>query len=910
MKIPLLLALAVFLPLQAEEIQGPPSGNPVVEGRGKSPQVSTTPRKLPIRTSVVSPDSVPRGGIRVLANALGDVVQDSSLNLLDLLRVRDITIGRSPSPTGYERAEADLNRDGSVTVADLEIVRDILLRKIGVPYVIDPTGGSVYGDGITLTFPPGTVDGTVVVSVQRQGESEFAAATGVDTRGAVQDSAYFMTGFEIKSNTLDFKLPVGVSVKLDSMPPCAYQGLNGLFAVVPDRDGDGRTDLFLINELKVNSDSLTLTAGDIPVPSIETLSLSEIEPGQPLYITGHGFGKDPQSVVLHFQSTLSDTSRPVRPSVCDDSTIIVTVPDLPVGGSRVTLENVVTGLTSNAVPLQIKPFSAVVTDIRTTIVGFYMGIAASLDSVSIDTLVSDIEDTTVRGWLSGEMQLQRASIDSDIVFFSLVPDSLLESWRSFAAFLQNLGQAAQMANVYRAAKLSDYDPCDRCNLIRASLEKIEKDIEAGKWLYWHYWASCQTDKLKTPPVCWSCREAEKERLSVLRDTDTYASLSNSYLKCKCLACYGGGKECECYNTMFSGYGPKGMKVSGGYNPGGGFSTSGCCINIIRYKRNPCTNSPQYVLKNPPVPVKKDPLLTCPSALKAEYTVTTTEDDTRPHPGSIIKVTNAPVPYNIVGILNENGHAFIPQVPMNTKVTYSLYDPATGFYDPDVGTYTTGSEPGGFDWPLLLFRPNAQIKTVVLRTGEPVHDSVSVDLQRIDYMLTVGAADTAKLFNVGFSASARLSLKIEDPQGGHLFDDSDVGCYATAHLRFGKVGTYRIRVALGVSIQAGSFDLGVCYSPYRPIAVNCLCGTVVADSLFFELSPYDVKCSATILANDTLRTEAGVTLEFEPGGAVTATGALTGVGTAEKPITLRRAGVPSPGPATAKKSVSAGKEVQP
>jgi hypothetical protein len=292
------------------------------------------------------------------------------------------------------------------------------------------------------------------------------------------------------------------------------------------------------------------------------------------------------------------------------------------------------------------------------------------------------------------------------------------------------------------------------------------------------------------------------------------------------------------------------------------------------------------------------------------TILTATSNALAHPGSIIKATNAPVPYNIVGILNDNGHAFIPQVPMNTKVTYSLYDPVTGFYDPDVGTYTTGPAPGGFDRPILLFQPNTQIRTYSLKLDEPVHDSVSLDFQRIDYLMQIGVADTSGLFNVGFSSQARLSLRIEDPDGSLLFDNTDISCYPNAHLRFGKVGTYRIRVAYGVSAQAGVFDLGISHSPYSPIPSNCLCGNVLVDTLFEELSPYNVRCSANILANDTLTIESGVALQFESGGSVTATGMLTGVGTSTKPIKLRPAGTEIRKRGVTKEVSAKRKEVQP
>jgi hypothetical protein len=257
----------------------------------------------------------------------------------------------------------------------------------------------------------------------------------------------------------------------------------------------------------------------------------------------------------------------------------------------------------------------------------------------------------------------------------------------------------------------------------------------------------------------------------------------------------------------------------------------------------------------------------------------------PHPGSIVKVTNALVPYNIVGIVNENGYSFIPHVPMNTKAIFSMYDPVTGLYDDNVGTYTTGSTPGGFDKPILLFQPNTSIRNFAIKIGDLLHDSITLDMQRIDYLLNIGASDTAKMLNIGFKATKGLLLRIEDPDGSVIFDNTDVTCYMKAHLHFVKMGQYAIRVALGAILQPGSFDLGINTSPYLPLPMSCLCGNIVLDTLYEELSPYDISCSSTVISGDTLVSESGVKMEFDEGGIITVNGTISGTGSQLKPITL-------------------------
>ena len=287
-----------------------------------------------------------------------------------------------------------------------------------------------------------------------------------------------------------------------------------------------------------------------------------------------------------------------------------------------------------------------------------------------------------------------------------------------------------------------------------------------------------------------------------------------------------------------------------------------------------------------------------------------ELDTRAHPGSIIKVTNAPVPYNIVGILNDNGRAFIPQVPMNTKITFSMYDPVTGLYDPNVGTYTTGSTGGGFDRPILLFQPTTEIRRIAMRIGETKHDSVSLDWQRIDYSLNVTAIDTGKMVNVGFEANALLSVRLEDPQGSVLLDNNNTDCYFHPRVRLDQVGTYTLRVSYGVSAQAGSFIVGVDYYPKSPIGTWFLCGGFIVDTLYEELSPYLIENPLTISPGDTVVVEHGVSLLFEHGGSVTSNGTLMGNGSSAKPIKLKHAGTAKRELATIKEPVSGQKEVEP
>jgi hypothetical protein len=104
-------------------------------------------RRPPVEMDAASKaqSAVPAAGIAVAENALGDVVRDGTADIRDLLRLRDIVAGRPPAATVYERLEGDLNTDGDVTAADVDVMRDVLLMQAGVPHRVDAAGGTVHG---------------------------------------------------------------------------------------------------------------------------------------------------------------------------------------------------------------------------------------------------------------------------------------------------------------------------------------------------------------------------------------------------------------------------------------------------------------------------------------------------------------------------------------------------------------------------------------------------------------------------------------------------------------------------------------------------------------------------------------------------------------------------------------------
>lgn len=89
-------------------------------------------------------------GVPVPVEALGDVNEDGELNILDMLRIRDIAHGRGVPPTPEEISEADLNSDGSVDAQDVEHLGRILLRMAAPAF----PSGTIWADACETPHPP------------------------------------------------------------------------------------------------------------------------------------------------------------------------------------------------------------------------------------------------------------------------------------------------------------------------------------------------------------------------------------------------------------------------------------------------------------------------------------------------------------------------------------------------------------------------------------------------------------------------------------------------------------------------------------------------------------------------------------------------------------------------------------
>jgi len=59
---------------------------------------------------------------------LGDINNDSLINILDVIQTVNIILGANPTPTDYELWAADMNQDGNIDILDIVLIVNTILR--------------------------------------------------------------------------------------------------------------------------------------------------------------------------------------------------------------------------------------------------------------------------------------------------------------------------------------------------------------------------------------------------------------------------------------------------------------------------------------------------------------------------------------------------------------------------------------------------------------------------------------------------------------------------------------------------------------------------------------------------------------------------------------------------------------
>ncbi len=215
-----------------------------------------TGRENPDLTNAVS-------RISVVAGSKGDVDGNGFIEILDLIRARDIANGRLASPDSGQIFAADLNSDGSVTEADLVGFKEIFLLESEPPptiFTLDRATAEV-GDQISITgagFDPSAANNKVTF-----GEITTEAISATETSLVVNVPIGAVSGNVVvhianrKSNAVNIQITVQENAPLISeiSPTAGLRGQTITISGVRFGATQGASEL-AIGDLLVQSDDI------------------------------------------------------------------------------------------------------------------------------------------------------------------------------------------------------------------------------------------------------------------------------------------------------------------------------------------------------------------------------------------------------------------------------------------------------------------------------------------------------------------------------------------------------------------------------------------------------------------------------------------------------------------------------
>ncbi len=752
-------------------------------------------------------------GFPVTSNALGDMNQDTIVNIWDLIRIRNIWLGIGMPPNSYELTEGDLTRDGIIGQADVTLFRDVFLGESGLPHTVDAGGGVVQGGELRLTIPSDAVDSQITISIVSKRPDEFAARFGINLEAAAAESIYLTTAFEIDAGGYDFKKTPELVIRPYNLPPCSLRAYNGLFVAGPDYDGDGFPDLFPATELAVSADSfgLVLSAPELPhVDSIANSSqvsvrghigVSELTtmPGKILNVYGTNFRQ--VGTWGFFDNGTDSITVPAEVDVTG-SRLTILAPMLPQGEYQLRILQSINGFVSDPVTIHMLDNT------------LFMGNADSVISNFLDTLIS------IHAWVHNAINVDSAlgapekvallqDIDERILGLSAIKDSLwVYSPDEKIALASVITAFNQSFENFLLEKGSTSDGCpDHCtnNLIRTV-------VSCGV---------CGAG-IAFPLLTTLCGHCVTELILIVTECSP------------CLNCdWNNGHWVEVD-------GPK------------------TCPNCGR--RKVCDQPPiQFFYTGPYVPggsIFSNPARRITSRLSSvEDRVERVHVPIHRLAGAIVSPIEAQqLPLKTQVRLWNDGRFGIPCFRKGQTVTLQMYDPASGLYDPDITTFTTPSDDA---WTMVLdhpivFLPDTTRFHYFLAVDQRVRDSIGQSRPRIEYNLRIPPGQQTNNLRMHFGAQAPLTLWIQDSVGSYLVRDSIAQC---EQVPISVPGVYKVTVTYGVAGGHGPFEILATANDGFPL-ISYLCGSIKG-KLYDSLSPYFLVESIYIAENDSLTNEEGV-----------------------------------------------------
>ncbi len=879
-------------------------------GWGQLP--ASLPHRLatpPTYQGIVPPhlSSIPAPG-----NALGDLNADGVADLIDLLRLRDLANRSGTKADSIEALEADMNGDGRLDSSDVSYLRDVLLAKRALPFLIGPQGGDVVGNRgrTTFTIPAGAFPSAKRLSVEDYPLDSLQADLGTpaSTWGGAQ---VFMAGAKLtllNPGSEDSILPAGVQLK-ELVPPGMTIDTtthSGVYALSPDGDGDGIPDIQRLGDLTFLQTSSATSGAKEGAPRVASSVAAAVfqlsntpaqitgtyhvvldsltgtfmqsptaqyESGMPIAITGHDwpsvFAADyVVGYVASGDTILQQAGALIPPSPSSYEQVTAALWSAPavdtVTNAVVFVGDVLTGRASNAIPITIRPATRSPDSLGAALKESYALIDSALAATSAGGAAAE---SLVSSWRRLEM-----------VVDSVVAGGTIDTTgaRRFVAMVENLQVREMLAWERRrrgvsGVHVSSSAECEQCKQDELKLYSLLALCAASTGAQA---AACHTACIS----CQTCVVAGRCR----REQCTIPCVDcPRLLECLCIPikCALSAAQSDCDLKCCPSKSSRSDKADR-HNNGGDWKVF--CLHPGCDKLGGNVGCPSME----GCPLSGSEITRSRAALVRERRVATgvgaSESIGVDLGGIVVTVKHSPIPVSM-DVTDRSGRFLIPFNVLSGPVTLSAYDPRTGFYVDSLATVMVGDPyneiHGAFG---LSFSPDSTTAVIPLPLGSYRADAVP---PRKEYRVPVGSASAGQRMNVGLRGFQPLTVWVREPGGKFVYRDSSTAC-ARVVIPAASAGVYQVVVGYGVSGGQGPFAVGANIGHGN--AVPFLCGAL-EDTLFADIFPqYIVDVTASVSPLDRVLIEAGTVVEFRNGGTLTADGTLSGSATPGAAIRLRGA----------------------
>lgn len=768
-------------------------------------------------------------GFPVSDNALGDMNQDSIVNIWDLLRIRNIAIGLGDPPSAYEEVEGDLTQDGQVTQNDVTHLAHAIIGTAGLPHVIGSDGGVVAGGEITVTIPAGAIDTPIVASVRSVNIEEFADQYQIDIEASSEEEAWIASAFVFEPVGYDFKAPLQFQVEPFDMPPCSLRQYNGLAAVTGDQDGDGHPDVFPIVDLFVNEDSTGLYMPSTITPTVDSVATQSsrtgyrspsglttiARPGAVVTVYGSGFFPFESWALFAGDADTAFAKLSIDPT--GDSLLMLT-PYLPEGIYQVRILQPADGSVSNSFTVEVQDNLTVAGNVDSIITAYFdervLHLQENLTVIDNDTSLGSAERAYMLDVTNSSVQalgeLRDSVFSADSATVQLVASIIEEAFPNGIA-----------ANLLSKGQHTDRDCPEDC--LWGPLKAL---------------LGCLVSLLFPPAAASTC--------AVLAS----GALFDHFLHCL-----------DCWPDCPFGYETVVVDPEGQVHPEG-YVCPNCRKAQICLKvpiGTPGYGPPSHHFKSSGARSGRSNC-ECEEPLSDGM-----QFPVHPLSGAIVSPVNYRLPFRMVTKVGGDGRFTMPCLPYHQQVTLQMYDPATGLYDDTVATFTA---PGygqrvPLDFPVFFLPDSSQIR-LPIPPCETAWDTVRSGQPRFEYILGVTSdmiGDTASLY---FTSEENLTVWLQDTNDDFLIQESSVNCISDHEFVLTDQGSYTITVTYGSMGGDGSFLLGLTGGDCPQFGY--LCGQVPYDTLYYVNSPYQLTHQTHFTA-DTTWFEPNVVLEILPGGGL-------------------------------------------